>query len=357
MDPGGYGAGADLPWRPEQNQPQWPQRDARLPPLGPTPRGQPSNKRGLDRLGESEGGGGWERGAGANDGMEEEMESPEVRSFKRLKLEGIDGGGGSNSSASSSNSIADHYNQGIHRPNPHHPHGQNHGNGRPPIVPGQHPANRRQASGAQLDNHHSHEFAPIRANPYQIQHQQHRHQQHHAMPPSHPDAGMGPRCNSFASSNSTDQSAVSYSGYPQYNGNHAASAASSSLAESGHSRDNGASYSGMNHVLGQLHAQRRMRQQQSQQQLSQAPAAQYHPPTQGHHRRNTLSPNWGMSSNVVGGDGGGGGGAAPMGTGQHDPGRPGDLHPGQHQDQGHVSRQRVPSWRRRVQLPSSSNLY
>ena len=220
-----------------------------------------------------------------------------------------------------------------------HGHGQNHGSGRPPMMPaGQH-------TGSDVRDSHIHEFAPIRANPYQRQQQQYRHDHHHHHPlPPRPNAGDGPRCNSVTSANSTDQSEQSYD-----------------------VRSHGASYSGVNHMLGQLHAQRRNRQQQHSQQLQQPQQPQPHPPTPGHQRRNTLSPNWGLSSNVAGGNGDGG--TAAMSAGQH-PGplggfqqmRPdgqqqggGRPHP---QGQGNgQSRQRVPSWRRKVQLPSSSNLY
>ena len=224
-----------------------------------------------------------------------------------------------------------------------HGHGQNHGSGRPPMMPaGQH-------TGSDVRDRHIHEFAPIRANPYQRQQQQFRHDHHHHRPlPPRPNAGEGPRCNSVTSANSTDQSEQSYD-----------------------VRSHGASYSGVNHMLGQLHAQRRNRQQQQHsQQLQQPqpqPQPQPHPPTPGHQRRNTLSPNWGLSANVAGGNGDGG--TAAMSAGQH-PGPLGGLqqmrpdgqqqgggmpHP---QGQGNgQSRQRVPSWRRKVQLPSSSNLY
>ena len=225
-----------------------------------------------------------------------------------------------------------------------HGHGQNHGNGRPPMMPaGQDTADVRES--------HINEFAPIRANPYQRQQQQYRHDHHHHHPlPPRPNAGNGPRCNSITSANSTDQSEQSFS--------------HTGVPENSNVHSHGASYSGVNYMLGQLHAQRHNRQQQQQSQQLQP-----HPPTPGHQRRNTLSPNWGISSNVAGGNGDGG--TTAMSAGQH-PGPLGGLHQmrpdgqqqeggrphplGQGQSQGQ-SRQRVPSWRRKVQLPSSSNLY
>ena len=283
----------------------------------------------------------------------------------------------------SSQSHADTNLHAIHRPHPHNPRAQNHVGGRPPAVPNQHTSlyhthhRRHQAAGQHTadvgENHHtsrsSHEFAPIRANPYQLQTEPYRqhHQHHHSLPPppSLPNAGVGPRCNSVTS-NSTDQSAASYSGYPQYNSGNNLHATSNGSIDSMDSRSNGASYSGVNHMLGQLHAQRRMRQQEEEEHQTQSQAAHLEAP--GHHRRNTLSPNWGLSANAVGGNGEGG--ASAMGAGQH-PGPVGDLHHhpqhrqghqqgqhGQHRNHGpSPSRQRVPSWRRKVQLPSSSNLY
>lgn len=104
MDSSGPGAGAGGgPWR--SDQPQWSQgrphqpaaaaahqAAARLPPIGPTPLRR-QNKRGLDHSGVT-------ASVTRDDDcdMMEESESPEVRSFKRLKLEG----GGRHASSSGS---------------------------------------------------------------------------------------------------------------------------------------------------------------------------------------------------------------------------------------------------------------
>ena len=106
MDSSGPGAGGG-PWR--SDQPQWSQgrphqpaaaaaqAAARLPPIGPTPLRR-QNKRGLDHSGVT-------ASVTRDDDcdMMEESESPEVRSFKRLKLEG---GGRHASSSSGSGSVS-----------------------------------------------------------------------------------------------------------------------------------------------------------------------------------------------------------------------------------------------------------
>ena len=107
MDSSGSGAGGG-PWR--SDQPQWSQgrphqpaatqaaqaAPARLPPIGPTPLRR-QNKRGLDDHDVT-------AAVTRDDDCDMMMdESPEVRSFKRLKLEG---GGRHASSSSSSGSVA-----------------------------------------------------------------------------------------------------------------------------------------------------------------------------------------------------------------------------------------------------------
>ena len=107
MDPSGPGAGGG-PWR--SDQPQWSQgrppqpaaaahqATTRLPPIGPTPLRRQNNKRGLDHDGVT-------AAVTRDDDCDMMMdESPEVRSFKRLKLD--QGGGRHASSSSSSGSVS-----------------------------------------------------------------------------------------------------------------------------------------------------------------------------------------------------------------------------------------------------------
>lgn len=114
MDSGSHDAGRDPWWSGQHHQQQADGAAARLPPLGPAfqpdQQRRPNNKRGAaaassfaasrDSNGDDDG----------DDDMMEEIESPEVRSFKRLKLEG---GGYNNASsgASVSHDAAPQYGQ------------------------------------------------------------------------------------------------------------------------------------------------------------------------------------------------------------------------------------------------------
>ena len=136
MDSSGPGAGGG-PWR--SDQPQWSQgrphqpaaaaaqAAARLPPIGPTPLRR-QNKRGLDHSGVT-------ASVTRDDDcdMMEESESPEVRSFKRLKLEG--GGCHAASSSSSSGSGVSSLNGGAIEHN-----GLGYNNIEPSGLPGSDPA-------------------------------------------------------------------------------------------------------------------------------------------------------------------------------------------------------------------------
>ena len=142
MDSGSHDAGGDSWWSGQHHQQQQ-QADgaaARLPtaPLGPTShpdqqQHRPNNKRGAAAasFAASNGGNGED-----DDDMMEEMESPEVRSFKRLKLEG----GGYNHAGSSASMLShgatQQYDQGQYS----------------------HAGPRDSGSGslAAMNNHHSH---------------------------------------------------------------------------------------------------------------------------------------------------------------------------------------------------------
>ena len=115
MDSGSHYTGGGDPWWSGPGQPQQQQSGgaaaaaaARLPPLGPTSQPdqphRPNNKRGAAAASFAEprdmNGG---NGEGDDDDMMEEIESPEVRSFKRLKLEG---GGYNNASSDSVASLS-----------------------------------------------------------------------------------------------------------------------------------------------------------------------------------------------------------------------------------------------------------
>ena len=145
MDSGSHDAGGDSWWSGQHHQQQQQQADgaaARLPaPLGPTShpdqqQRRPNNKRGAAAASFAASRGSNGGNVNDDDDMMEEMESPEVRSFKRLKLEG----GGYNHAGSSASMLShgatQQYDQGQYS----------------------HAGPRDSGSGslAAMNNHHSH---------------------------------------------------------------------------------------------------------------------------------------------------------------------------------------------------------
>ena len=107
MDSGSHDARDDPWWSGQHHQQQADGAAARLPSLGPTSQPdqqhRPNNKRGAAAASFAASQNSNDGNGGGDDDMMEEIESPEVRSFKRLKLEG----GGYNNAGSSSASLSD----------------------------------------------------------------------------------------------------------------------------------------------------------------------------------------------------------------------------------------------------------